>query len=119
MMNLFGTQLYQKNADYWYNHIVGENCQRFMGKVTTSVILKGRPNKCLYLGQGIDLDVYAPKKKTRYIGNVQVNQRTGGLKKGLRISPSISSSQRATNGYDQPYIIVYLKQRYIDDDLSD
>lgn len=115
IMNLIGTQLYGRGADYWRDHIVGRECQRFIGTVQSSVILKGKPNTCLYLAGGKKLVVKAPKIKTRWIGNQKVTQRTGGLVNGFRVAPTIEGSERVANAYSVPYIVVYLKQRYVDD----
>ena len=116
--NLIGTQLYQNNATYWQNNIVGTNCQKFIGTVGGTVILKGKPNTCLYLTGNANFVVKAPKQKKRYIGTTLVKQRTGGLKVGFRIAPKPTGSQRVAVGYNIPYIVVYLKQRYVDDALT-
>ena len=63
-----GTQLYQNNATYWQNNIIGVNCQKFIGIVGGTVILKGKPNTCLYLPGNANFVVKAPKYKKRYIG---------------------------------------------------
>lgn len=118
IMNLSGTQLYGNNADYWRDNIIGKECEEFIGTVQTSVVLKGKPNTCLYLPDGQKLVVKAPKIKTRWIGNQKVTQRTGGLVKGVRVATGVelkNGTGRAANAYDVPYIVVYLKQRYVDD----
>ena len=107
--------LKQNRQQYWYENIVGNNLNKVQGRCVADIVLKGRPNTVLD-GQ---IQVQAPATVQRTVNRVKTYQRTGGIGKGLWVKANIKNTGgRATNAYQIPRLIVYLKQRNPEDILA-
>lgn len=97
------------SQQFFYKNIMGQHCQRAVGRCQGQITLKGKPNTII----SGELIVYAaPVTKRQFNGDVVGYQLTGGLDKGgFMVTPKIKKdSGRAALGYQLPYVLVYLKQ---------
>ncbi len=103
--------------------LFGENAENCYGKCKTTVTFTGAPNQIL----SGDLHVYAPEKVEKQIqidassNPITINERTGGIKNGfiiVKCYPSSPGNGRVTLTYSVPTLLIYARERDLDDPLG-
>lgn len=108
------------NDNKYFSELFGESCSKISGRCEGEISIYGKPDVIISGRKRFKAPAYRKLVYKTPKGELAYNERTGGLKRngfvvGIRVRPK---NKRQTLAWEQPTIVVYARERNLDEDLK-